>query len=200
MGYQVEGKLLEVCTCNILCPCWVGENPDRVPCESAITWHIDKGQVNGVDVSGLTIAGMFHIPGNILKGNWRVNVYIDDKATPEQQEAILNVWTGKLGGPIADLAKLIGEVVAIERVPITFTVEEGKGRIKYGQAIEAELAPFQGATGQTTSLHDSIFTTIPGSPAYVGKASYYRANIPKLGINFNIKDHNAIQGSFRFTG
>ena len=62
------------------------------------------------------------------------------------------------------------------------------------------MAPFQGATGKETSLHDSIFTTIPGSPAYVGKSSKYKANVPKLGINFNIKDKNAIQGSFRFTG
>jgi hypothetical protein len=165
-----------------------------------VSWHIEKGKVDGVDVSGLTFGLLAHIPGNIMKGNWRVVAYVDDKATPKQQEAILNVWTGKLGGPIADFAKLIGEVVAVERVPITFAIEKGKGRITIGNAAEAELAPFQGATGQPTTLHDTIFTSIPGSPAYVGKASKYKANVPKLGISINTKDHNAIQGSFRFTG
>ena len=200
MTYQVEGKLLEVCTCNVLCPCWVGEDPDGGICDGSLTWYIEKGNINGVDVSGLTIAVLAHVPGNILKGNWRAVVYVDEKATPRQQEAILNVWTGKLGGPVADLAKLIGEVVAVERVPITVKVEKGKGSIKIGKAMEAEMAPFQGATGQPTTLHDTVFTTIPGSPAYVGKASKYRANVPKLGFNINLKDHNAVQGSFRFTG
>jgi hypothetical protein len=161
---------------------------------------VDKGTVNGVDVSGLTLAVMAHIPGNVLKGNWRVVVFVDGKATPQQREALLNVWTGKLGGPVADLVQLIGEVVGVEQVPITFNVEGGRGTLKIGQAIEAEMAPLQGATGQTTTLQDTVFTTIPGSPAYVSKASKYRVNIPNHGFNINLENHNAIQGSFRFQG
>ena len=43
MAYQLEGKLLEVCTCKILCPCWVGEDPDGDgTCLSVNSWHIDK--------------------------------------------------------------------------------------------------------------------------------------------------------------
>jgi hypothetical protein len=143
---------------------------------------------------------MAHIPGNVLKGNWRVVVFVDGKATPQQKEALLNVWTGKLGGPVADLVQLIGEVVGVEQVPITFNVEGGRGTLKIGQAIEAEMAPLQGATGQTTTLQDTVFTTIPGSPAYVSKASKYRVNIPNHGFNINLENHNAIQGSFRFQG
>ncbi|MFQ5848796.1 MAG: DUF1326 domain-containing protein [Candidatus Methylomirabilales bacterium] len=200
MAYQLEGQLLEVCTCNVVCPCWVGEDPDRGICEGVLAWHIDKGTVNGVDVSGRTLAILCHIPGNILKGNWRVVVYVDEKATDQQQQALLNVWTGNLGGPVADLAQLVGEVAGIERVPFTFEVKGGKGTLKIGQAIEAEMAPFQGATGQPTTLHDTAFTTIPGSPAYVSKASRYRVNAPNYGFNIDLQNHNAIQGSFRFQG
>ncbi len=198
MAYQLEGRLLEVCTCNILCPCWVGEDPDGGTCDGVLAWHIDKGTVNDVNVSGRTLAVLCHIPGNILKGNWRVVVYVDDKSTPQQQEALLNVWTGKLGGPVADLAQLIGEVAGVERAPITFDVQGVKGTLKIGQAIQAELAPFQGATGQATTLHDSVFTTIPGSPAYVGKASSYKVNAKNYGFTIDLKNHNAVQGSFRF--
>src|SRR5689334_5722504 len=115
MGYDIEGRLLEVCTCNVLCPCWVGADPDGGTCDTAIGWHIDSGTIQGVDVSGLTVAVSAHIPGNILKGNWRALLYVDDRATPAQQEALVSVFTGKLGGPIADLAALMGEVVGIER-------------------------------------------------------------------------------------
>jgi hypothetical protein len=200
MAYQLEGQLLEVCTCNVLCPCWIGEDPDGGTCDGVVAYHIDKGTVNGVDVSNLSFVLLNHIPGNILKGNWRVVLYVDDNATPQQQEALLNAFGGKLGGPLADLAQLVGEVVGVERVPITFAVQEGKGHLHIGRAVEAELVPFQGATGKSTTLHDSVFTTIPGSPAYIGKALKYKAKVPDLGLEINLQNHNAIQGHFRFHG
>ena len=197
MAYQLEGSLLEVCTCKVICPCWVGEDPDGGQCDGIVAYHVDRGTVDGVDVSGRTFVLLAHIPGNVLKGNWRAVVYVDDKATPQQEEALISAFTGKLGGPLADLAQLVGEVVAVERAPIDFRVEKGKGTLKIGDGIEAELEPLQGATGFTT-LNDSIFSNIPGSPAYVSKAPKYRADVPKLGFNINLSGHNAVQGSFRF--
>ena len=66
MAYDIEGRLLEVCTCNVLCPCWVGEDPDGGTCDSALAWHIDSGSIEGVDVTGRTVAVSVHIPGNVL--------------------------------------------------------------------------------------------------------------------------------------
>ena len=197
MAYNLEGSLLEVCTCKVICPCWVGEDPDGGTCDGIVAYHVDRGTVDGVDVSGRSFVLLAHIPGNVLKGNWLAVVYVDDKATSQQEEALLNAFTGKLGGPLADQAQLIGEVVAVERAPIDFRVEKGKGTLKIGDGIEAELEPLQGATGFTT-LNDSIFSNIPGSPAYVSKAPKYRANVPQLGFNINLSGHNAVQGSFRF--
>jgi hypothetical protein len=125
---------------------------------------------------------------------------VDEKASPQQEEAILKAYTGKLGGPIAEIASLIGEVVAVERVPITFEVEKGKGRLQIGSAVTADVEPFQGATGRDTTLHDTVFSSIPGSPAYVGKAPVYKATSPVLGLDIDLHDHNAVQGSFLFEG
>jgi hypothetical protein len=200
MPYQLEGEMLEVCTCKILCPCWVGEDPDGGTCKGLLAWHISKGTVNGVDVSGRTIVALCDIPGNILKGNWRVVIFVDDKSAPQQQEALLSVWTGKLGGPCADLAQLVGQVVAVERVPIAFETQGVKGKLRVGQNIEAELEPFKGAQGHPTALHDTVFTTIPGSPAFVGKAPKYKVNLPNYGFTIDLQNHNAVQGKFRFVG
>ena len=109
-----------------------------------MAWHFDKGTIDGVDVAGLTFAGVMDIPGNVLAGNWRAMVYIDDKSTPEQEEALLNLYTGKLGGPVADLVKLIGEVVGVERVPIIFNLDGVSGSVKIGDAAEAELVAYKG--------------------------------------------------------
>ncbi len=199
MAYQVEGRLLEVCTCNVLCPCWIGEDPDGGTCDAIVAYHIDRGTIEGVDVAGRTLALVPHIPGNILAGDWKVLVVIDDGATPRQQEAMLKVWTGALGGPIADLAKLVGEVVGVERAPVTFAVEGGRGVLKLEGIGEAELVPYQGTTGGATVLQDTVFSTIPGSPAYVGKALTFRRTTSQHGLrDLSVRNHNAVQGTFRF--
>ena len=196
--YNLEGRILEVCDCNVLCPCWVGEDPDNGTCHGLNCWHIDRGEVNGVDVSGLTFVALVRIPGNVLKGNWQALIYVDDRATPEQEKALRGVWSGQLGGPVANVANLIGSVLAVERVPIAFDVEGGKGTVKVGHGIRAELAPFRGPDGQATALHDSIFSTIPGSPAYVGKAERYWVDLPEHEFHLDLEGHNAIQGTFAF--
>jgi len=199
MPYKLEGRLLEVCNCNIACPCWLGEDPDFGECYSAEGYHIDTGVVDGVDVSGLTVGVVSFIPGNILAGNHRVVLVVDDRATPEQEEALANVWKGTLGGPVAEVAQLWAEVVAVERAAIKFDVDKGQGRLEIGSGIEAELAPYRHeGTGEPTKWIDTPFSTIPGNPAYVAKASLYRNSTPQLGIDLKLEGHNAIQGHFRF--
>ncbi len=99
MAYDIEGRLLEVCTCNVLCPCWVGEDPDGGTCDSTLAWRVDSGSIEGVDVAGLTIAASVHIPGNVLTpDSWTAAIFVDERATPEQEQALLKVFTGQLGG------------------------------------------------------------------------------------------------------
>jgi hypothetical protein len=200
MSYEIEGRLLEVCTCNVLCPCWVGEDPDYKTCDTTIAWGIDKGTVEGVAVDGLTIAVSAHIPRNILEPkSWTAVVFVDDRATDEQQGVLLRLFTGQLGGAVADLAGLIGEVVGVERAPISFTVDGGKGKLVLGSLVEAEMAPYIGATGKPTTLAETVFSTIPGSPVYASKASRYRRDGSGHGIpSVDLEGHNALQGHFRF--
>jgi hypothetical protein len=94
--------------------------------------------------------------------------------------------------------KLIGEVVSVEHSPITFEVSEGKGTLRIGNVADCEMEPFRGPNGEVTTLRDSIFSTIPGAPAYVARATKYKMNNPALGQKIDLKDHNAIQGKFIF--
>ncbi len=200
MTYKLEGSILEVCDCKVLCPCWIGEAPDNGTCQSAVAYHVDRGTIDGVDVSGLTLATNVFIPGTPLAGNWRAQIYIDDRSSSEQEAALLSVFSGKQGGPVADLAALIGEVVKVERAPITFEVKEGKGTLRIGDTTEAVMEPYLGPSGKPTTLVDSIFSTIPGSPAYVAKASTFRLKNQAVGVDVDLRDHNAIQGQFAFEG
>jgi MFS family permease len=62
----------------------------------------------------------------------------------------------------------------------------------------AELEPYVSASGQTTTLSDTVFSTVPGAPVFVGKAPIYRSKNAKLDINIDIKNHNALQSTFEF--
>jgi len=198
MGYHLEGRLLEVCNCKVLCPCWIGEDPDFGTCDTIVAWRVDKGLIEGVDVSGLTIAAVAHVPGNILQGNWTAAIFVDQNASKAQEDALLKVYTGQAGGPVADLAKLIGKVVSVERADIKFTVQGGSGKLEIGSDYYAELEPYVGASGAKTTLAETVFSTVPGAPVYVGKAPSYRSKNAALGIDLNLKNHNALQSTFVF--
>jgi hypothetical protein len=163
-----------------------------------MAYHFDAGQIDGVDVTGRTIAFVCHIPGNVLQGNFRVAVYVDSNATDAQQEALLKVYTGQLGGPVAEIAKLVGEVVSVERAPITFDVNGGRGTLRISDVTAADLEPYLGADGSTTVLANTIFSTVPGAPVFVGKATRYRSKHAALGHDLDMTGHNALQSTFVF--
>ena len=163
-----------------------------------LAYHFDRGTIDGVDVAGRTLALVSHIPGNVLDGNFRVALYLDQGTSDAQQEALLNVYTGKLGGPIADFAKLVGEVVSVEPAPITFDVNEGRGTLTISDVSHAELEPYKGPDGSTTVLSNTIFSTVPGAPVFVGKATTYRSKHAALGHDFELHGHNALQSTFVF--
>ncbi len=198
MAYHLEGRLLEVCDCRVLCPCWIGEDPDNGTCDSVLAYRFDAGTIDGIDVTGRTVAMVAHIPGNVLNGNFRIALYLDQGASDSQTEALVNVYSGKLGGPVAELAKLVGKVVSVERVPIVFDVNEGRGTLTVGDISHAELEPYRGADGSTTTLSNTIFSTVPGAPVFVGKATRYRSRHAALGHNLDLSGHNALQSTFVF--
>jgi hypothetical protein len=198
-GYELEGSLLEVCTCNVLCPCWIGEDPDGGDCLSVVAYHFDRGTIRGVDISGLTVASAVHIPGNVLAGNWKQVLYVDDAADEEQYDAIVAMMTGELGGPLGDLAQLVGERVAIERAPMSHSIVDGAGSLKVGDVISADMHPYRGPDGSTTTLQNSIFSTVPGSPAYVGVADHQKVDIPQHGLTWEAENRNAIQSDWKMS-
>jgi len=198
-GYELEGSLLEVCTCNVLCPCWIGEDPDGGDCLSVVAYHFDRGTIRGVDISGLTVASAVHIPGNVLAGNWKQVLYVDDSADEEQYDAIVAMMTGELGGPLGDLAQLVGERVAIERAPMSHSIVDGAGSLKVGDVISADMHPYRGPDGSTTTLQNSIFSTVPGSPAYVGVADHQKVDIPEHGLTWEAENRNAIQSDWKMS-
>ena len=105
-------------------------------------------------------------------------------------------WMLALGAVMAAEKNLpVGRRLA---APIVFAVHEGKGTLRIGDTTEATMEPFRGPGGKPTTLVDSIYSTIPGSPAYLAKASTFRMKNRAVGVDVDLRDHNAIQGQFAF--
>jgi hypothetical protein len=195
--YSLQGTLLEACSCGVMCPCWIGEDPDSGECYAIVGYHFDRGEITGLDVSDLSLVIVAHIPGNILAGHWDVVVLVDDRATEQQREAVLAAFTGKLGGPLTDVYQLIGTVRGVEDVPIRHAVAGGAGTLEIPGVIEADMEPYRGPDGSVTTVQNSIFSTVPGSPAWVSKAERNRVDLPQYGMSWEYEGRNAIQADWR---
>lgn len=195
--YSLEGTLLEACSCNVLCPCWIGEDPDQGECFAFLSYHIDSGQIQGTDVSGLSLANVAHLPGNVLAGDWELVLLVDERASAQQRDQLIAVFSGELGGPMADFANLIGTVKAVKSVPIEHEVRGGAGVIRIPGILEAEMEPYRSQAGLVTTLRDSIFSTVPGSPAWVSKATRHRVSLPEHGMEWEYEGRNAIQSEWK---
>jgi hypothetical protein len=197
-AYSLQGSLIEACSCNVNCPCWIGEDPDLGECFAIVAYGLDKGEIRGVDVSGLNLVLICHIPGNVLAGNWKVVAIVDERGTEEQRNAMIEAFTGKLGGPLADLWEaLIGEVKGVEFLPISHEVEDGKGTLRIGDVVETDMEPYRGPDGSITTLQNSVFSTVPGSPAWIAKAGVNRVDLDQYGMSWEYSGRNAIQSEWK---
>ena len=79
-------------------------------------------------------------------------------------------------------------------------MNEGRGTLRIADAGFAEFEPYRGPDGSVTTLADTIFSTVPGAPVFVGKATRYESKNPKLGHDLDMTGHNALQSTFVFDG
>jgi hypothetical protein len=142
MSWHVKGTYFENCSCDSVCRCTTSiltRPGDTERCLVVFAFHVDEGEVDGVDVGGLSLAMLGDTPQLMVEGNWRVGLFIDDGASQEQADALAGVFSGQLGGPMAALAPLIGEMLGLERAPIEYANEGTRHRVKVGDAIDIEI-------------------------------------------------------------
>ncbi len=123
VSWQLSGDYFETCSCTYLCPC-VPSNltaePTKGHCYFAFAFNIDRGRFGKVTLDGLRFAVVGQTPGVMGNGHWAVGLVVSDRAKPEQQEALTQIASGQVGGPMAALAPLIGRFLGVERKPIQF--------------------------------------------------------------------------------
>jgi hypothetical protein len=200
MAWTVEGTYFENCNCDFACPCSVTSfaspaTQDR--CQVVLAYHIQRGQIDGVDVSGHSVAVVADAPAKMLDGNWRVGLIIDDKASKEQADKLTAVFAGQAGGPMANIAPLIGEILGIERLPIEYSDKGNRHSIRIGDDVAIEVEDYAAQEGgETTKLtgvaHPSASTITIARPT--------SSKISAFGMDFHNAGKSAFSAPFNWAG
>ena len=180
MSWNISGRYFENCNCNVVCPCTaslaLGADNDR--CNAVLVFHVDSGEVEGVDVSGLTIAAVADTPKHMHEGNWRLGVLVDESASEEQADKLGAVFGGALGGPMEGLVPLVGEQLGVQRVPMDFVSEGGHHELRMGDAgalAVDDVVPFGVETGTPVRIADAFHPA--NSTLTVSKAGESRIDV-----------------------
>jgi len=89
-----------------------------------LAYHIRRGRYGDVVLDGLNLLGLSSFTGNIWDGKTKaaLGLYIDERASATQREALQAIWGGEAGGFPALFASLIGDFRGVEAAPISFEV------------------------------------------------------------------------------
>jgi hypothetical protein len=188
MSWNLSGRYVETCSCELMCPCNIsfdhGATYDY--CRVTLCFDIEQGEIEGTDVGGLKFVAIADTPKVMTEGNWKLGAFVDDKASDEQMDKLVKVFTGQLGGPMEGLAPLIGEVLGVERAAIEVGHDGLRHSVRVGDAIDFEIediVPF-GIENGTPIKFDGMFH--PVAPDLT-MAEAQRSQISAFGIEYEGK-------------
>jgi hypothetical protein len=103
MSWRIRGSYFESCNCDPICPCRrvdgvSGGRSTRGLCMGVLTWLIEEGAVDGVDIAGQPIALALTYSDDEEGSPWTWVLYLDARATDDQRDALEGIFTGRLGG------------------------------------------------------------------------------------------------------
>ena len=139
--WAVSGTYFEACNCDAVCPCRregtrAGGRSTYGVCDFALSWHVVEGDADGVKLDGLDVvlAGSYDDdePGQ----PWRVSLYLDERAGPDQRRWLADIFLGRVGGtPLRNFAAVIGEVYAVRPARIALDHRLGRESIAAGDWV-----------------------------------------------------------------
>ena len=198
MSWKLEGSYFETCSCDLVCPCTasLALSATHERCKVTLVFNVKQGEVEGTDVSGLTVAAVADAPRVMSEGGWRVGVFIDAAASDEQAEKLGAVFSGALGGPMAALGPLVGESLGVERAAIEVREDGLRHSVRIGESVDFEIedvVPFAG--GEDAEPVRLVGVRHPaGTELTIAHAT--RSTIDAFGISY---DANAAFSSSRFS-
>jgi hypothetical protein len=195
-NWKLEGSYFESCNCENICPCILLKDPTEGFCRAIVGWHIKKGHCGKVSLDGLKVGVWLHAPGNLTHGNWRLALYVDDKASDAQFDAICSLWSGEGGGHLGVIAGLVSEVISAKRAKITFKSTKTLKHLIIDGVGENEMVPMQGEEGKPVTLSNHPLAVAPGNPVVIHDSK--RARYHDNGIDWYQSGKAGLASAFQY--
>ena len=196
--WDISGTYFESCNCEIACPCVFLSAPTTGECTVLIAWHIDSGSFAQTNLNGLNMALAAHSPGAMTQGEWKVALYIDERANQTQQEALTQIFSGQSGGHFALLASFIGEVLGVTTAAIDYKADGRSRSLTVGNLAAMEVQAIEGGGGSEVTISNNPLGIVPGEPMVVAKAS--QLTYHDHGMDWDFSGKNAYYSPFVYKG
>ncbi|HEY2877500.1 DUF1326 domain-containing protein [Nocardioides sp.] len=188
MAWNLTGSYCETCSCELMCPCNMSFDHGATYdfCRVVLAFNIRQGSVDDTDIAGRKVVLIADTPKVMTDGNWRVGVFIDDGATDAQFDKLGQVFGGQLGGPMAGLAPLIGEMLGVQRAAIDLEDDGLLHSVRVDDSIDfqiEDIVPFGVETGEPVKF-SGMFHPV-GSDLTMAEAK--RSRISAFGIEYEGK-------------
>jgi hypothetical protein len=188
MSWNLKGSYSETCSCELMCPCNLSFDHGATYdfCRVTLVFNIREGDIEGTDVGGMKVVAIADTPKVMTEGNWRLGMFVDERATQEQFDKLVQVFGGQLGGPMGALAPFVGEILGVERAEIDISDDGLRHSVRVGDVIAFEIediVPFGVETGEPIRF-DGMFHPV-GSNLTMAEAKTSRINA--FGIQFEGK-------------
>lgn len=195
-----DADYLQACNCDYGCPCEFSAPPSTGFCEGMGVWRIERGEFDGLSINGMGLGFAAKWPGAIHEGNGTVLLFVDEKASREQREALLEIGSGKAGGlPFEILATTFSTLLEPQFVPFDFRLDGLNSSVRLGDEFRIALEPIRnpvtGEPEQVAVNHGTgfIFKSAECASAREGKvqATEMEFSYPnKAGFVARIHYHN----------
>jgi hypothetical protein len=195
-SWKVNGTYFEACNCAAACPCVFLSAPTEGKCPVLAAGHIDKGNFGAVQLDGLNVALLATTPGHMMQTKWKVALYLDDKASADQQKALGGIFSGQAGGHLAVLGPMIGEVMGVKPVPIEYSASGRERSLRIPRIAEADIEALAGQGGALVTIDNHPFTIVPGQAAVVATAR--KLKISDHGISLDISGKTGFYSAFAY--
>lgn len=196
--WSLSGNYFEACNCDVACPCVFLSPPTSGECGVLLAWHIENGKYGDVPLDGLNVALAAHVPGHMLSTKWDVALYLDERASPPQKEALGAIFGCQAGGEPAALGPFIGKVLGVRSTKIDFEANGRHRKLRIPDLAEMEIEALKGQGDREVTVDRVPFTAVPNQTTVVAKSK--RLSLHDHGWKWEVSDKNGFYSPFSFKG
>lgn len=185
--WEIHGRELVSCNCSYGCPCQFNALPTDGTCQAAVGYEIERGHYGDVDLGGLRTAATYKWPAAVHEGNGEMQLIIDERATPEQRDALQKIMTGEDTKEMATMWWIFSAMsptkheTLFKPIEMSVDIEGRRGRVVVHDVFELEAEPIKNPiTGAEHRARIDLPHGFEYSIAEIGSATTRSKGVVKL--------------------